>query len=297
MPDRPERTAAADLLRLVDPTGRDPQPARWVRSLVATRRAWLQLIHYRWLTRNLRDTNPAERNFFDGLPAPDRESTLQKPGDSPQYRDDIAQIMSLLPEAQRVLDVGCGTGWTSLRLAQAGHRVVGVDLCDQMLLAGAKRNCHPQAWYVVMDYRRPALNTTFDALLSYDALHHSSRIVDAVRACARLLRPGELIILCEPGLWHRYARTSREARRDYGVTERDLPPFVLERLLLTNGFSAVATRGRRTWESGPRRYFDLCQKWLGADAAQCLSLLRRLTKGGVVVGVRSPDVGSSIGSR
>lgn len=43
-------------------------------------------------------------------------------------------LVAALPAGARVLDLGCGTGLpTSLRLAQAGFEVVGVDLSDRMV--------------------------------------------------------------------------------------------------------------------------------------------------------------------
>src|SRR5690348_2059676 len=36
-------------------------------------------------------------------------------------------------ETLDVLDVGCGTGFLSLLLAQSGHRVTGIDVAENML--------------------------------------------------------------------------------------------------------------------------------------------------------------------
>jgi len=44
-----------------------------------------------------------------------------------------------------VLDVGCGTGFLALQLAQMGHRVIGIDVADEML-GGRGRKPEPAVW-------------------------------------------------------------------------------------------------------------------------------------------------------
>src|SRR5262245_4700269 len=46
--------------------------------------------------------------------------------------DAVLAFAHVLP-GMAVLDVGCGTGFTSLALAQAGAKVVGVDISKPML--------------------------------------------------------------------------------------------------------------------------------------------------------------------
>src|SRR5262245_25060871 len=53
----------------------------------------------------------------------------------------LGTIFTLLPPPPaRILDLGCGTGWTSQFFARAGYRVVGCDVAPEMIrLANAQR--------------------------------------------------------------------------------------------------------------------------------------------------------------
>src|ERR1051326_6515814 len=46
--------------------------------------------------------------------------------------DQTLALMGLKP-SDRVLDLGCGTGWASRRLARVAAEVIGVDVADEML--------------------------------------------------------------------------------------------------------------------------------------------------------------------
>ena len=54
--------------------------------------------------------------------------------------DDLFLYSELADEAgDPILDVGCGTGRVILHLAQAGHRVVGLDNAEAMLARGQRK--------------------------------------------------------------------------------------------------------------------------------------------------------------
>ena len=100
-----------------------------------------------------------------------------------------------LPKNAKVLDVGCGVGGTSCKLAALGHSVTGVSLSTtQVAMAkenAAKEGVSPR--FLEMDGEKlsfPGEDGTFDAVWISEALSHFPR-KDAFFAHAmRLLKPG-----------------------------------------------------------------------------------------------------------
>ena len=61
------------------------------------------------------------------------------------YADDehlpvLLDFMGRLPYGSRVLDLCCGAGYDSMRLAQMGASVVGIDLCEESIAIAKERN-------------------------------------------------------------------------------------------------------------------------------------------------------------
>ena len=64
----------------------------------------------------------------------------------------IEEFVALLPGSPRVLDLGCGGGYESMRLIKAGAQVVGVDFSEESIRI-AKERC-PEAQFELMDFRQ-----------------------------------------------------------------------------------------------------------------------------------------------
>jgi ubiquinone/menaquinone biosynthesis C-methylase UbiE len=92
-----------------------------------------------------------------------------------------------------VLDVACGTGNAAVRAAQAGGRVVGVDITPELFDAG-RRNA--DAAGVVVDWREgdaealPFDDASFDVVLSVFGCMFAPRHQVAAHELVRVLRPG-----------------------------------------------------------------------------------------------------------
>jgi SAM-dependent methyltransferase len=151
-----------------------------------------------------------------------------------------------------IIDVGCGTGWTSLFLAEAGFAPVGIDLVPanvELARARAERWGLPVR-FEVADMETFDLGETFDAALIFDALHHARLQRDVLGNVARHLRPGGCLLLGEPTWLHWLSPGAHRTRRDLGWLERGLTVRGLRRDLGAAGFVSVRRffQGSRPYE-------------------------------------------------
>ncbi len=119
----------------------------------------------------------------------------------------------------RFLDLGAGTGATGAWLAEHGELVA----CDYMPLAlelhREQHADHPAIGHVNADAQRlPFADSSFDIVLCVTVLYHEG-VVDpqiAVDEMARVVRPGGIVCLWEPGgrrLMRAHDRETHAARR------------------------------------------------------------------------------------
>ncbi|MFF0792997.1 class I SAM-dependent methyltransferase [Streptomyces spiralis] len=119
-------------------------------------------------------------------------------GGEPRAAAAAEAVLGLLPEGTRqLLDVGCGTGIVTRRLAAVsdGARVTGVDRAPAMTRQAATRL--PGAVVLADSRRLPFPDGRFDAVTSVWLLHLAPTPADAraiVAECARVLRPGGVYV-------------------------------------------------------------------------------------------------------
>ncbi|MBI4022827.1 class I SAM-dependent methyltransferase [Candidatus Berkelbacteria bacterium] len=161
---------------------------------------------------------------------------------------DVATFLALLarhaPDAERIVELGCGPGWLSLFLAQLGYTVTGFDLSPQMIAVAKEKakQAGVAVTFVVADMEAPiALEPAdrVDVVLIYDALHHCQADEPALRSAAQRLRPGGVLILAEPNRAHASDPAAVAATKRFGVTERGLDAAALARSCRQVGFAQV----------------------------------------------------------
>ncbi len=93
----------------------------------------------------------------------------------------------LSPQAgERILDLGCGDGALTKRIAQAGVDVTGVDTSDELLSAARAQGLDVR-W---MDGHNLSFDHEFDAVFSNAALHWMLKPGEVVDGVRQALKPG-----------------------------------------------------------------------------------------------------------
>ena len=92
----------------------------------------------------------------------------------------------------RVLDVGCGTGHLTARIAEPGADVLGIDASESMVLQ-ARSNC-PHLRFEVFDALAMKLGPEFDAVFSNAVLHWITEPDVAASEIFNALKSGERFV-------------------------------------------------------------------------------------------------------
>ena len=152
----------------------------------------------------------------------------------------IGAIFSLIPEPpKKLLDVGCGTGWTSIFFAKRGYDVLGIDISPDMVniaLKNAKKENIKNIIFKVKDYENINFKENYDIIIFHDSFHHAINEKKALEGAYKSLRNGGVCLLSEPGYGHSNALASIRAVSKYNVTEKDVPPFYIIGLAKEIGF-------------------------------------------------------------
>jgi SAM-dependent methyltransferase len=110
----------------------------------------------------------------------------------------IVERLDVRP-GEEVLDVACGTGNAALRAAQAGGRVVGVDLTPELLDEGRRLAADAGVevdWLQGDAEELPVADERFDVVLSTFGCMFAPRHAVAAAELARVLAPGGRMGIC-----------------------------------------------------------------------------------------------------
>jgi SAM-dependent methyltransferase len=175
-----------------------------------------------------------------------------------RYLRDFCRIQSILEHhgvrpGNRLLELGCGSGWMAEFLALAGYRVVGTSISPYDIALANQRaaglKCREIPGSVTYDVKfltspmesidtAPGCRNAFDAAYVYEALHHAFDWRTTLRATANTLKPGGcLLIAGEPNRLHTLIsyRVAKLAKtHEIGFARRELI-----RELKASGFCSI----------------------------------------------------------
>lgn len=169
-----------------------------------------------------------EKAYFKLIGEDGRRMTVNKPFSDKEAGSLLAQIgtiISLIPEnTTNILDLGCGSGWTSSFFSKLGLDVTGQDISPEAIGLAKKHFGNKNTQFICSDYENLKFKKEFDVAVFFDCLHHAEDVPAALNAVYKSLKPGGCVIISEPGKGHGKSEHSLEAVRKYGVAEEDMPP-------------------------------------------------------------------------
>ncbi len=103
-----------------------------------------------------------------------------------QYGEELLKLLS--PQlGERILDLGCGPGQLTEKIATAGAVVMGID-ADRTMIEKAKHN-YPQLQFAVADAQNFQVEQPFDAVFSNAVLHWIPEPDAVIRCIHQALKP------------------------------------------------------------------------------------------------------------
>jgi len=120
------------------------------------------------------------------------------------YEATLARVAALLHPDQSVLEIGCGTGTTALRLAGATRQLLATDVSSGMIAIARDKLAAqplPQLRFEVADALAPvAAGTLHDTVLAFNLLHLVPDLDTTLAAIVAALKPGGRFISKTPCL-------------------------------------------------------------------------------------------------
>ncbi len=160
------------------------------------------------------------------------EAEGQAMGTRPVYRAEIESWFAAVPDLVerlasgnvRVLDIGCGIGWSSVSIAQAypGVTVDGVDLhaasIEEAQRVAVAEGVTDQVRFEVRDAASLS-GAGYDVATMFEMLHDLARPVEALRAAREALGPGGVVLVADEPTEDAYAGSADDQeRRHYGYS-------------------------------------------------------------------------------
>lgn len=124
--------------------------------------------------------------------------------DQAGYERTLERTRHYLKAGDTVLEFGCGSGSTALKLAPSVKSLMATDISGEMIAIArekaAAERCANVAFSVATPDAAPWPDGAFDAVLSFNVLHLVAKRRAALEGVHRLLKPGGLFISKTPCL-------------------------------------------------------------------------------------------------
>ncbi len=99
---------------------------------------------------------------------------------------------------KKVLDAGCGVGFFSARLKEAGYEVTGMDISEQVIQQASQKYSDIRFICNPLDSAYPFADEEFDVIFSTEVIEHVIGTYEMFAEMNRVLKKGGYLILTTP---------------------------------------------------------------------------------------------------
>lgn len=141
----------------------------------------------------------ATAKYWDGIAQKYAKSPI---GDMQAYEYTLGRTRSYLKDSDLALELGCGTGSTAIKLADAIAEMVASDVSGGMLEVARERVAEAGTANIRLVQATPenAPEGPFDVIMAHNLLHLLDDTEASISAVAKRLKPGGLFISKTPCL-------------------------------------------------------------------------------------------------
>jgi len=176
--------------------------------------------------------------------------------DVKSYDEMLIEVSKHLKSTDKVLEIGCGTGSTAVRMADQVSSWTGSDISDEMINIAKSKMAIGDANFVVSDADADFIDAPFDTVTAFHILHLVPDPKNTIANLYAQLKPGGLFIsktVCpgEMGLLPRIVLPVMKLFRVAPPTLHFLTTRDLQEMIRSAGFEILEQRHFGTNKNSP----------------------------------------------
>lgn len=120
--------------------------------------------------------------------------------DVPAYEDTLTAVRALIQPTDNVLEIGCGTGSTAIKLAPSAHHWTATDVSTEMVRIAQEKTGPANVEFLALHADQEIPNAPFDTICGFNILHLVPDVELTLQHLFQHLKPGGLLISKTPCL-------------------------------------------------------------------------------------------------
>jgi ubiquinone/menaquinone biosynthesis C-methylase UbiE len=163
-------------------------------------------------------------------------------------KPNLLRILNVRPREQ-ILDVGCGQGFFARALAQAGAKVIGVDVAGELVKLAKEQSGKNETYLVLSAEKLSGLaDNRFDAAICVLALQNIKNLQIAVSEISRVLKPeGRFVLVLNHPAFRIPAASSWSYDEKTNIQYRNINKYLSEISQQVDMMQGVADVKKKTY--------------------------------------------------